>query len=226
MKMRTVFIRLIGLAAAGATGVSFAAAATHYNIVVPNVPWYVSFQVSATALDGSNTIDTSYNGTAVETSSDPIFVNVGPVTFANGAANINVAFKTAGVQTLTFTDTNNPSITGTATFTVPHGPANRIFVAAPGSVTPGVPFNFTITMQDLVSNIVTDYSGTVHFTSSDGAAVLPADSILTNGVGTFSATFNTKPTETITATDTQNPAVTGTSAPITTPVRLQDFHVD
>ena len=39
--------------------------------------------------------------------------------------------------------------------------------------------------------MATGYTGTVHFTSSDGAAVLPANSTLTNGVGTFSVTLKT-----------------------------------
>src|SRR5262249_20706415 len=55
----------------------------------------------------------------------------------------------------------------------------------------------------------------VHFTSTDPAAVLPADSTLTAGTGTFSATFNTGGPQTITATDTVTASITGTSATIT-----------
>jgi len=51
----------------------------------------------------------------------------------------------------------------------------------------------------------------VHFTSTDGAAALPANATLTNGTGNFSATFNTAGNQTITATDTVNAGITGTS---------------
>ena len=53
-----------------------------------------------------------------------------------------------------------------------------------------------------------------HFTSTDGAAVLPANSTLTNGTGTFSATLKTVGTQTITATDTVTASITGASGTI------------
>jgi hypothetical protein len=55
----------------------------------------------------------------------------------------------------------------------------------------------------------------VHFTSSDGAAVLPGDSTLTNGTGTFSATLTATGSQTITATDVAANALTGSSNTIT-----------
>ena len=55
------------------------------------------------------------------------------------------------------------------------------------SATGGTPFNFTVTALDPFNNTATGYGGTVHFTSSDGAAALPANSTLTNGTGTFTA---------------------------------------
>ncbi len=58
---------------------------------------------------------------------------------------------------------------------------------------------------------MTGYTGTVHFTSSDPVAVLPANTTLTNGAGTFSATLNTGGSQTITATDAYNSSITGTA---------------
>src|SRR5262249_38726895 len=52
---------------------------------------------------------------------------------------------------------------------------------------------------------------TVHFTSSDGSATLPADSTLMAGTRSFSATLKTVGNQTITATDTANNSITGTS---------------
>jgi len=45
-------------------------------------------------------------------------------------------------------------------------------------------------------------------------AVLPANSTLTNGTGTFSATLNTVGLRTITATDSVTASITGTSKTI------------
>jgi hypothetical protein len=67
---------------------------------------------------------------------------------------------------------------------------------------------------DQFNNAVPAYAGTVHFTSSDGQAVLPANAMLTNGTGTFAVTLKTAGNQTITATDTANMSITGTSNPI------------
>src|SRR6266581_2448695 len=93
--------------------------------------------------------------------------------------------------------------------------ATHFTLAAPASATSGVAFSFTVTAQDQFNNPATGYSGTAHFTSSDGAATLPADSTLSNGTGTFSATLKTAGSRTITATDTVSSSITGTSGAIT-----------
>ena len=61
--------------------------------------------------------------------------------------------------------------------------------------------------------MTTGYTGTVHFTSSDGSAVLPANYTFTAGdAGThvFSVTLKTAGTQSITATDTVTGSITGT----------------
>lgn len=87
-------------------------------------------------------------------------------------------------------------------------------VDAPATATAGTAFNFTVTAQDASNNVMPGYTGTVRFTSTDTAAVLPADATLTNGVGTFSATLTTAGSQTITATDTVAASVTQTSGSI------------
>ncbi len=59
--------------------------------------------------------------------------------------------------------------------------------------------------------VVPTYIGTVHITTSDTAAKLPADANLAQGVGTFKVTFNTTGSQTITASDTVGNASSGTS---------------
>jgi hypothetical protein len=88
-------------------------------------------------------------------------------------------------------------------------------VAAPSVATAGVPFNFTVSALDANNAAITTYSGTAHITSSDALAVLPADTTLTAGAKTLSTTLKTSGIQTITAVDTANNAVTGTSSAIT-----------
>jgi predicted outer membrane repeat protein len=78
---------------------------------------------------------------------------------------------------------------------------NRLALSLPTTTFPGQSFTFTVTALDSSGNVVTGYSGTVQFTSSDGSAVLPPGSTLTNGVGTFTATLNTLGIQTIAAAD-------------------------
>ena len=102
-----------------------------------------------------------------------------------------------------------PSATPSTTPTEPH-----FEVSAPVVVLPGVPFDITVTAK-LFNNVFTGYTGTVHFTSTaSSGAHLPPDSTLTNGVGTFSVTFDVPGNYTITARDTVNPSMIGTSGTI------------
>jgi len=85
-------------------------------------------------------------------------------------------------------------------------------LTAPGTAASGTSFNFTVTIQNPVgSSTDTSFTGTVHFTSNDSQAVLPADYAFTSadkGTQTFGATLKTSGTQTITATDTVNGAIT------------------
>ena len=92
--------------------------------------------------------------------------------------------------------------------------ATHYNVSAPATSTVGAAFNFTVMALDQFNNTATGYTGTVHFTSSDASATLPADSTLSNGAGTFSATLKTAGNQTITAKDTSPASVAGTSGAI------------
>ena len=59
------------------------------------------------------------------------------------------------------------------------------------------------------------YAGVVHISSSDAQASLSADATLTAGIGFFAAALRTAGNQTLTATDTINGSLTGTSAAIT-----------
>ncbi len=67
----------------------------------------------------------------------------------------------------------------------------------------------TVTALDPYGNIVTGYTGTIHFTSSDGQASLPPDYTFTAadpGVHTFTITLRTAGNQTIVVTDTASHA--------------------
>jgi hypothetical protein len=82
-------------------------------------------------------------------------------------------------------------------------------VTAPVAITAGSPLSFTVTAEQGDGTTSTAYRGTVHFTSSDSAAVLPANYTFTpgdSGSHTFSGTvFNTPGNQSITATDSVMP---------------------
>jgi hypothetical protein len=75
--------------------------------------------------------------------------------------------------------------------------------------------SFTVTALTSPGVTWTSYTGTVHFTSSDPQAVLPADYTFTSadlGVHTFTAVLKTAGSQTITATDTTTGSVTGSES--------------
>jgi len=89
--------------------------------------------------------------------------------------------------------------------------ATHFSVTTPQDATVGAPFSFTVTALDSSNAVAPSYAGMVHFASTDSEAVLPANSTLANGTGTFSATFNTMGNQTITATDAVTLTIRGIS---------------
>ena len=128
----------------------------------------------------------------------------------SGTTHTNVGTYT---DSWSFSDSsgNYASQSGSVTDAITPGQATYFSVTAPADVTAGTAFHVTVTAKDQYGNTATGYSGTVHFTSTDtGSRVsLPADSTLTNGTGTFSATLVTIGNQTITATDTSSSSITG-----------------
>src|SRR2546428_405054 len=86
------------------------------------------------------------------------------------------------------------------------GVLHDLKLTAPATATPtaGTAFPFTVTAQDAFGNTDPSYAGTVHFSSSDTSAgvVLPPDTTLTAGKGTFSAKLVKAASQTLTASDT------------------------
>jgi len=139
-----------------------------------------------------------------------ISVNSGAVAFGSNTAAYTVAPNTGVGRSGTLTVAGQKLTVTQAGAT---GPARHLSVTAPATATAGVPIQFTVKALDANNNLVTTFSDTVHFTSTDSAAKLPIDKIL-NGVGTFSASLVTFGTQTITASDLLNSSIAGTSGNI------------
>jgi hypothetical protein len=127
-----------------------------------------------------------------------------------GASCTNPTAATCSFQVM-----NTTPIAVAATFTPAGGAATHFSVTAPGTVTAGTTFNITVTALTATNTVATGYTGTIHFTSSDGKAVLPANSALANGTGTLQAVLNTAGAQTITATDSVTASITGVSGTVT-----------
>src|SRR5439155_11946578 len=96
------------------------------------------------------------------------------------------------------------SIKGTDVITVNRPPATHFDIqGSASSSTAGAVFSFTVTAEDVFNDVAVDFAGTVTFSSSDTgpSTVLPGDSTLVSGLGTFSATLTTAGNQTVTATD-------------------------
>src|SRR5207253_6144353 len=103
----------------------------------------------------------------------------------------------------------NPNVAGSVSVAVVAAPANHFAMAttAAPTATAGSSFSFTVTARDQFGNTDLTYGGTVHFQTTDQSpgVVLPPDSTLANGRGTFSATLDRAGSQRITANDTANP---------------------
>jgi YVTN family beta-propeller protein len=186
--------------------------ATHFSVSAPTTATAgTPISVTVTALDAFGNPVALYPGTVHFTSSDGSAVLPKDSTLTNGSGTFSVTLNTAGSSTLTATDTVTAVSGTTPGIAVAVGAVAQYSVSAPATATAGTPVSVTVTALDASGNAVTRYTGVVHFTSTDGVAGLPANSKLTQGVGTFPVTFNSAGSQTVTATDTVVSSITGTS---------------
>jgi hypothetical protein len=91
-------------------------------------------------------------------------------------------------------------------------PPTLIFSGYPSPTTAGQAQAFTVTAEDGLGNVLSNYLGKVHFTSTDPHAVLPSDYTFTSrdrGSHTFRATLKTAGRQSVSATDTKLPDIQG-----------------
>src|SRR5947209_1378633 len=82
-------------------------------------------------------------------------------------------------------------------------------ISGPSSSGAGLAFTITVTARDAGNAVVASYAGTVHFASSDSAAVLPSNSKLQNGSQSFAVTLANAGMQTLTASDAASASVLG-----------------
>lgn len=156
------------------------------------------------------------SGKTVTLASDRVEDVISPasaVSDGSGVATFTVHSPRLGLATLTAdvtTDTVTITQQGTVTFT-----ASRLIVSGVGSpINADTLTDVTVTAQDQLGNTDTTYTGTIQFTSSDAGATLPANYLFTGpDAGTYTFTMATKfitsGAQTLTASDTVDPTITG-----------------
>ncbi len=190
------------------------AAAAYFVVSAPtNVTAGGSFAFSVTAKDPFGNTATSYAGTVVVATSDPAGSVPPPQTLTSGTALFSATLRTAGTQHITVADTAMSVLAATSNaISVSAAGATHLAVTAPTVATAGAAFTFTVTALDQFGNLATNYTGTVHFSSTDAAAELPPDTTLTAGMAQFSATLKTAAAATLTVADSLNGAIEGSAA--------------
>ncbi len=212
-----------------AADVVAAGAVTHLGVTGSATPTAdAAFSVTVKALNSYNVVvPTGYTGVVHFTSSDAgkgkAITLPGDYTFTPGTDHGSKTFtnavklETAGNQTIKVADLAKSSIAGTLAVRVSGASAATLEVAIPAKGTAGQTLPaVTVTAIDAAGNTDSGYTGTVHFTSTDAAAILPADYTFTtadNGVHSFHAVrLMSAGSKTVTATDTGTGTITGTSA--------------
>lgn len=188
------------------------------------------FTATVTAVDRYNNTIPNYTDTLHFTSSDGLAQLPADYTLTStdhGSHAFTLTLFTAGTQTIAVSDTTNPSLASSNSIAVsPAAPTVLRVTGFPSPVIAGTPGSFTAAVQDAYGNVVTSYTGTLHFASSDPQANLPPDytfSSADQGVHTFAATLKTAGTQSLTATDN---ALTGSQNAVTvTPAALSRFTV-
>jgi hypothetical protein len=191
-----------------------AGAATQFTVSAPNAATAgMAFNFSVVALDTYNNF-ANYSGMVHFTSTDAqAKLPPDAVLTNNGlATQFPATLNTIGNATLITAKDTAASTTGSSgPINVFSNVATHFSVAIPGSATTRASFKVAVTALDGAGNNSAGYAGTIHFTSTDSKAILPANSTLPIGLGTFMATLETAGNQVITATDTVTASVTGPS---------------
>ena len=218
-------------------GIQVISSAVHhfaFNTITGPVTAGVPTAITIRACDsGGNTVP-GYAADAILTSNTGTgSITPSQVTFANGTWTGNVVMKGAGgAVALTCADYSAPPKTGTSnTFVVTPGPFTGLQVILPGETaaggtatgktgtptnqTAGTPFTITVRAVDQYWNLVSGINDSIHLTSTDAFAWMPADTTLSNGQCLIQVRLHKSGNQTITASDNTNGSIlTDTSSQV------------
>jgi hypothetical protein len=178
------------------------------------------FGVTVTAVDPGNNLVPGYTGTIHFNSTDPLAQLPPSFVFTagnHGQHGFAVTLKKVGSRTIIATDTADLFTAGRVTETVTPAQATHFaLVPSTRSPTAGTAFSLTIFALDPYGNIATGYTGTAKFTSTDPNATLPTPfpfQVSDAGRHTFTngVTLKSTGSRTITATDTTNQKIAGST---------------
>jgi outer membrane protein assembly factor BamB len=178
---------------------------------------------TVTLRDSYGNLATGYQGNVHFTSSDAQATLPADYTFVAGDAGTHtfpVTLKTAGSQSVTAANYTAGSLTGSQTVTITAAAASRLELSGLVNAKSGTSQTAKVNLFDSFGNPATGYRGTVHFTSSDSQATLPANYTFTSadaGAHSFAVTLKTAGSQSATATDTANSSITGSQTVTITP---------
>jgi len=204
-------------------GQNFSGAAGHLTVFfgttsAASVTYVDDSHITAVVPNGSGTVNVTVQSGVDETDPNNPNDNVNNPIFGYGTSPLSTAdqftFSSAAAATHFALSFGLPSYPGVpSAYSPSQSPAPASTFANTGA-----PVVFTVVAEDQFNNITPTYSGTVHFSSSDTSinVILPANTTLNNGVGTFSATLGTAGNKTLIATDTLSGSINGHSSAVVT----------
>jgi large repetitive protein len=159
---------------------------------------------------------------------------IGAGTISGGTASFTTSTLSPGSHSITAVYAGDGNFASSSSPSIPQvvSGVSSLTLTAPATAITGVSFSVTVTVRDAANNLATGYAGTVHFSSTDPASVLPANYTFLAadaGTHTFSVILSTGGTRSITATDTVTGSLTSTATLIVNPAVIfarNDFNGD
>jgi len=178
----------------------------------------VAHTATVTAVDVYGKAVTNYTGSVQMTSTLP-GLKAGPVKFTKGVAKISVDLRTLGIQSVIATDGNGR--TGAETNIDVVSPATHLGITvqtSEGSTTSEVTAGeqVTVTVKALTGSKEVDalFTDTLQLVPSDPRALVAAQP-MADGIETFTVTFFTAGSQTITVSDLTRPSIARVKAAVT-----------
>ena len=172
-----------------------------------------SFKLVVSAENNLGQVDTGYNGPislSLLSTDNAMLSGMTSIDFTSGVATFSgLSIDLAGSNYRIEADSGSltPAVSGSINVT-PAATAGFLLTPSGGDETSGIAFPLTVVAVDGFKNVITNYSGTVHFSSTDSKATLPADYTFTatdQGSHLFQLTLVTIGDQTLTVADKANP---------------------